>query len=471
MTATTPPSPADGLPAPRRYTAILALSLGTILTTVDGTIVNVALPTLARDLGATPSASVLVVTVYQLVTMMALLPCSAIGDRIGHRTLYQYGQALFVIASLLCFFAESLPFLVLVRGFQALGAAAALSVAPAMIRAIYPADRLGRGLSLNTLIASVAASIAPAVGGAILTVASWPWLFAAVVPFGVFSILIGRKALPEAKRNTDPFDTAGAVLCAATFGLSVFGLESAVNGDSPVVSAAMVLLGVAVGTVYLRRARGQPRPVLPVDLLRIRAIALPCLGSLAAYLGLMMLSVALPFRLQQFHGFSPVEAGAALAPLPVMSIVVAPLAGLLSDRYPAGLLGAIGMTIGTAGLVLLALLPGDAGNLDVIWRVGVVGLGFGMFFSPNARQIVAAAPLTRTAAAGALFSTTRGLGQTLGATTIAALLALGLGAGPVPALVAAGLALVAGICSLAVLGPRPPAKPDDNAELEEALLP
>jgi DHA2 family multidrug resistance protein-like MFS transporter len=443
----------NGLPTPRRYVAVLAVSLGTVLTTVDGTIVNVALPTLARDLHVQASAAVLIVTIYQLTLMMTVLPFSALGHRFGHRAVYQYGQMAFVLATILCFFARSLPFLVLVRAFQALGAAAVMSVSSAMIRSIYPASSLGRGLSFNTVIAASSASFAPTAGGAILAVANWPWLFAIVVPFGLLSILIGRKSLPESTCQNDRYDVLGAVMCAATFGLTISGLESAVTGDSPVVSMALVVLGVALGFFFVRRELGQSRPVLPVDLLRIESIALPCLGTLAAYTGLMIVMVTLPFGLQQRFHFSPAAAGAVLAPLPLMSTIVAPVAGLLSDRIPVGVLGGIGMAIGFVGMICLAFLPASPDRFDILWRVAICGVGFGMFFSPNARQIVGSAPLERAAAAGALFSTIRGAGQTFGATAVAALLAAGIGTGSTPALIAAGLTLIAGLCSLAVLRP------------------
>jgi DHA2 family multidrug resistance protein-like MFS transporter len=442
-----------GLPTPRLYVAILSVSLGTILTTIDGSIVNVALPTLARDLHVQPSSAVMVVTIYQLVLMMTLLPFSALGARLGLRSTYQYGQMIFVAATALCFFAKSLPFLVLVRGFQALGAAMVLSVSSALIRSIYPVSRLGRGLSFNTMIATVAASLAPVAGGAILAVASWPWLFAVVIPFGLLSIWIGRNALPENNRQDDPYDVPGAVMCAATFGLAISGLESAVHGDSPIISAALVALGVAIGFVYVRREAGQTSPVFPVDLLRLKSIALPCIGSLAAYMSMMLVTVTLPFRLQQQFNFSPTAAGAALAPIPMISIIVAPASGFLSDRIPAGVLGAIGMTISFIGLVCLAFLPNQPDHFDVLWRVSICGFGAAMFFSPNARQVVAAAPVARAAAAGALFTTMRGAGQTLGATTVAALLAMGIGFSATPPLIAAGLAIVAGVCSVAVLKP------------------
>ena len=416
-----------------------------------------ALPTLARDLQVAPSAAVLVVTVYQLVLMMTLLPFSALGDRVGHRTIYQYGQTIFVVATLLSFFARSLPFLLLVRGFQAVGAAAAMSVSAALIRSIYPASRLGRGLSFNTVIAAGFATLAPTVGGAILAVARWPWLFAAVVPFGLISLLIGQKSLPAPVTRDDPYDVLAAVLCAATFGFAITGLESAVHGNSPVISAALVVLGVALGVLFVRRELGQSRPVLPVDLLRRADIALSSAGLLAAYVASMIVMLTLAIRLQQSFHLTPAAAGAVLASWSLVTLFAAPTSGMLSDRIPAGLLGGIGMVIAITGMIGLALLRATPDHFDLIWRVALCGLGFGMFYSPNARLIVASAPIERSAAAGALTTTIRGAGQTLGATAVAILLASGVGTGPMPALIAAGLAAIAGICSFAVL--KPPVRP------------
>jgi DHA2 family multidrug resistance protein-like MFS transporter len=360
---------------------------------------------------------------------------------------------IFVAATLLSFFAKSLPFLILVRGFQALGAAAALSVSSALIRGIYSPERLGRGLSLNTVMAAGFAAFAPTVGGAILAVANWPWLFAALVPFGLVSIVAGRKSLPDPKPHEIPFDVLGAVLCAATFGFAVVGLESGLHGDSPVISAALVVLGLAIGFLFVRRELRQERPLLPVDLLRGREISLPLIGLLAGHLASMIVMLTLPFRLQLGLHFTAIEAGAVLAPWALVSMVVAPTSGLLSDRYPAGFLGGIGMIIAVCGLLSLAFLPLAPTHFDLVWRIMVCGLGFGMFYSPNARQIIASAPLHRTAAAGALSTTTRGAGQTMGATAVTALMASGLGTGQAPALIAAGLAAFAGVCCLLVLRP------------------
>ncbi|NML05315.1 MFS transporter [Sphingomonas sp. G-3-2-10] len=458
----------DGLPQPRRLVAIAAISFGTALVVIDSAIATVALPTIARDLQVEPSAAVAVVTVYQLVLVMLLLPMSGLGDRIGLRRLYQLGQIVFTIATLLCFFAKSLPFLLLVRGVQAAGAAAVLSVSVALLRRIYPKAHLGRGMGINSVVVSSFTALAPTLGGIILAFGPWPWVFACALPFAVISLLLGR-ALPDPPGRSEPYDVLGAVLCAAMFGLIIGGLESGVHGDSPVVSAAIVLAGVFIGVLFVQRERHETVPILPIDLLGRPVISLSVIGAFTAFVASMTLLLSLPFRLQHDFGFSPTEVGAAIAPWPLTTLFVAPMAGWLSDRYPAGIMGGVGMTLAISGLVSMAFLPADPGWIDLAWRMSLTGAGFGIFLSPNARLIIGSAPIDRAAAAGGLISTTRMVGQTIGATLVAALLAFGIGDGMTPPLIAAGLALIAGLCSVARLRPslRNPAK-EEAEEVQPA---
>lgn len=442
----------DGLPTPRRYLAIAALSAGSALVIIDGAIATVALPTIARDLRIAPSEAVTIVTVYQLVLAMALLPLAGLGDRLGLKRMYQGGQLLFAVATALCFFAHSLPFLLVVRAAQALGAAAALSVSSALIRATYPRAQLGRGLGVNSVVVTSSAALAPTLGGLILAVAPWPWVFASAVPFAIASLVIGR-ALPDPPPHEAPFDLLGALLCAGMFGLVIGGAETAVHGDSPIVSAAIVITGAVIGWIFVRRERHEARPILPVDLLARPVLALSAVGAYVAFIASMMVLLSTPFRLQHVHGFTTAEVGAAIAAWPLTNMIVAPLMGWLSDRVPAGLLGGIGMAIVIAALVALAMLPPEPRVIDVAWRMALCGSGFGTFLPPNARLLIGSAPVERAAAAGGLVSTVRLVGQTTGATVVAALLALGVGDGLVPPLIAAGFALVAGVCSVARLRP------------------
>jgi DHA2 family multidrug resistance protein-like MFS transporter len=179
----------------------------------------------------------------------------------------------------------------------------------------------------------------------------------------------------------------------------------------------------------------------------------------------MAVLLSLPFRLQEHYGLSPGEVGAMIAPWPLTAMLVAPVSAAISDRVPAGLLGGIGMAIATIGVILIAQFSGVPDWFDMAWRMALCGAGFGMFLLPNARLIIGSAPAARAASAGGLIVTTRLTGQALGATLVASLLASGLGTGPAPALLAAGLTLMAGLCSVARLRPFRSPSEDEIPEL------
>jgi DHA2 family multidrug resistance protein-like MFS transporter len=239
----------------------------------------------------------------------------------------------------------------------------------------------------------------------------------------------------------------------ATFGLIFAGLEAVVHGGSPVVALAIVAVGVIFGVLLVRHALAEPKPILPVDLLARPVLALSTAGAFFCFIASMLPSLSLPFRLQHVYGLSPREIGAMIAPWPLTIMVMAPVAGMLSDRYPAGLLGAIGMGTAAVAMVFLGFLPEHLTYGDMLWRMVLCGAGFALFFAPNMRLVVGSAPRDRAASAGGLISTTRLTGQTLGATLVAALLAWKLEATSAPCLIGAGLLVIAGLCSIARLRP------------------
>jgi DHA2 family multidrug resistance protein-like MFS transporter len=442
----------DGLPLRRRIVAVAALSLGTMIASINGGSVNIALPTIAHELGVEASQAIFIVTIYQTVLLMTVLPFAALGDRIGHRTLYQWGQAVFIASSLLCFLAHSLFALIVVRALQAFGGAAILSVGMVMLRGIYPRAKLGRGMALNTLIAASSASLAPSIGGFIVAVASWPWIFMACVPLGLASLIIGQKSLPDPEKRDAPYDVTAAVMCAVMFGTAVVGIEGAVHSAPWLQSFALFAAAAVIGTFFVRREARQDNPVLPVDLLRNRPNLLLSLGSFTASLASMIALLSLPFRLQSQYGYSPAEAGVVLASWTLVTMVVAPAAGMLSDKQPASIIGTFGMAISAAGLTTHGFLPDHTQHFDLIWRSMLAAVGFGLFYPPNARQIILAVPMERAAAAGGLTQTTRMTGQVLGSSATAGMLAIGSGLGSLPSLIAAGLAALGGLCSIALLG-------------------
>jgi MFS transporter, DHA2 family, multidrug resistance protein len=443
----------SGLPVPQRYFAVIALSLGTALAVIDGAIANVALPTMAHDLSVGSTAAVLVVTVYQLILVMTLLPFSALGDRIGHNQLYGLGQLVFAVASGLAFFADNLPLLLVMRALQAIGAAASLSVSTALIRAIYPANQLGRGLGFNTVVVTSMSAFAPTLGGLILVNSSWQMVFTVGAPLAFVSMLLGYFTLPKTPRLEAPFDYKGALLCALGLGLAVSGLETIVQSNRWLLTGILLVSGVAILAIFIGRDVRSSLPILPLDLMRRPVLALSSCGSFVAFIASMSFIISLPFRLQQDYGFSPAQVGAVMAAWPLVMIFVAPLAGVLSDKIAAGILGGIGMAIAAIGLALFAYLPAAPHPLDLMWRMAICGIGFALFLTPNARLLVGSVPRTRAASVGGFVSMTRLTGQALGATLAAAVLGMRLGNGRVPALISCGLVVIAGILSVARLTP------------------
>ncbi len=440
----------QGLPFPRRIVAIFASFIGAFALQIDVSIAGVTLPTIARALNIEGASAVLIVTTYQLILAMTALPFAALGERIGYRRLYQAGLLLQIVGATLSFFANNLPALMAVRSLQAVATAAAMSVAVGQLRAIYPLARLGGGLAFNTVANAGGTALAPVIGGLILSMTNWHWAFAAMVPFSIIALLFSRS-LPDPVPHRKPFDLLGAGLCAFTFGLLISGLESIIHGGHLWLSLGVIALGFAIGWIFVRHEMGEAEPVLPIGLLKLPVVAFSVMSCFTAVLGSIILMLYLPFRLQHGYGFSPGEIGGLMSAYAVATFMVAPTAGFLSDRIPVALLSSIGMAIASLGLLSVALFPAHPSHVDIAWRIWLCGAGFGMFFSPNARLIVASAPAARSAAAGGLFTTSRMLGQATGATLVAALLALKLGDGPLPAIVAMCLAVVAGVISIASL--------------------
>jgi len=450
----TPVSYPDGLPVPRRYWSILTVALGIIMAVMDGAIANVALPTIAEDLHASPSFSIWIVNGYQLAVVISLLPLSSLGEIIGYRRVYLAGLALFTCASLFCALSHTLVLLTIARVIQGFGAAGIMSVNMALVRFTYPQKILGRGISINALVVAVAAAVGPTLASGILAVGPWPWLFAVNIPFGIAALFIGRAALPHTPRMTHAFDWPSAVLSAVVFGVGITGIDSAGHGEPALYYMTELAIAAVAGTTLVRRQLNVPAPLLPIDLMRIPIFALSIFTSIASFCAQMLAYTALPFHLHYRFGYSAVEIGLLITPWPIAIGFAAPLAGRLVERYSAGLLGGIGLALFAAGLLSLALLPAHPSTADIVWRMALSGAGFGLFQSPNNRTLIAAAPRERSGGASGMLGTARLLGQTVGAVLVAFFLArFGFEGTVISLFVAAGFALAGGALSVLRLAP------------------
>jgi len=223
MSATLAARPHDGLSGFARHKAMFAVALAVLLSVLDYAVVNVALPRIAQSIHCTDAAAIWVVNAYQLASVISLLPVAAMGDRVGHARMCRIGLALFVVASLLCALSRTLPELAAARVLQGFGGACILGVNAALVRYIYPAKMLGRGIALNGLVVALGVALGPTVAAGVLAVSTWQWLFLINLPLGGAAFYYALTALPATPRITAPFDYVSTVLLALSFGGLIIG--------------------------------------------------------------------------------------------------------------------------------------------------------------------------------------------------------------------------------------------------------
>ncbi|MCI7388989.1 MFS transporter [Butyricimonas virosa] len=411
----------DGLPIPKRYWAILAIAMGITVSVLDGTIANVALPSIAEDLQATPAMSIWIVNAYQLAIVVSLLSLSSLGDILGYRRVYIGGLLIFSVTSLACALSNSLLTLTVARVFQGFGAAALASVNTSLIRIIYPKRHLGRGMGINALVVAVSAAGGPTIAAGILSVASWQWLFAINVPIVIAALILSFRFLPvnPVKRSGRKFDWISGLMNAFTFGLLIFSIEGFTHGMSLSILLPGIGVVLLVGYFFVRRQLSQEYPLLPVDLLKIPIFSLSVGTSVCSFVAQMLAMVSLPFFLQHTLGQDEVATGLLLTPWPLATMIAAPLAGRLIERVHAGVLGGVGLSIFSAGLFLLAVFANQVSNAGIALFMAMCGFGFGLFQTPNNSILISSAPQNRSGGASGMLGMARLTGQTTGASLVA----------------------------------------------------
>lgn len=450
--------------------ALIAVLASVSMVTLDISVANTALPTIAKDLAASDASVVWIINVYHLAMTATLLPVAAFGEIIGHRKIFLTGLVMFTIASLACGLSGALPVLVTARVFQGLGAAAISGVTPALIRFLYPPHRLGRGLGIYAAVVGVAFTVGPTAASGILAVTNWPWLFLINVPVGLIAYALSFHSLPDTPRNDRRLDRLAAALCAAFFGLLLLGLGEAAHGANWPTIIVPLALAVICGFALIRREETRPAPILAVDLFRNPIFALSSITSICAFMVQGSAFVALPFLLHATLGYDQVAIGLLITPWPAVVAVMALLTAVLAERIPPGLIGGIGLLLLCAGMASLALMPVTIGPVNLCLRLAVCGVGFGLFQSPNMKSIMSSAPHHRSGSASGIVAISRMLGQSLGSVLVALCLSLNPNRGAELALWAGCVsALLGGVASLArLLGPSGSGSQQSAERLEQS---
>jgi EmrB/QacA subfamily drug resistance transporter len=419
--------------------AVVALVwTGLFMTTLDASIVNIGLPTIARAFGAPLSGTIeWVVIGYLVVASALLLTVGRLSDMVGRTPIWMTGLGLFTLASVLCGAAPSLSLLIMARLLQGGGAALLLATGTAMLTNAVPPDQHGRALGLGALAIALGTSVGPTLGGLITEHLSWRWIFYVNVPIGLVALVAARRFLPRASgRSGGRFDPVGAVLlgvavAALTLGLS-FGGEWGWASSRLIGTLAIGVVALAGALLAERRVAD---PIVDLELFRDRVFSSAIASMTLSMLALFSVGFLLPFYFEELRGFSTAHSGWLLTPLPLALAIVAPIAGAASDRLGSRLIAPLGLAINAVALLLLARLDATSSTWDIVWRLALVGIGQGLFQAPNTRALMEAAPAAEQGAASGLLATARITGQAL-SVAVAGAVFLGLGG-------AAGASLIA----------------------------
>ena len=417
----------EGLPGRERGLAMAAVMTMTTMAVFDGSMINIALPQIARSLDASLSATVWVSNGYLLSAAMTLAIFAALSSRIGFRSIFAFGLGLFTLASVGCALSSSLDMLVIMRVLQGIGGAATLSIGPAILRSVFPNRLLGRILGLNALLIGTSTAIAPILGGTILSTLSWQWLFAINIPLGIIALLLTLRVIPNNPAlKREPFDYAGALLSAVALGALIMAADAFTHPGNGDLTTAVIFASIAIltGLAFIWVQQRVTKPLLPLNIFSSSRFSLAALTSLASFVSQGITFIALPFLFQSVYGYSALVSALLFTPWPIGIILAAPHAGRLADRYSAAIISTAGLCIFAIGLALLAMLPEHAQAWDICLRSLICGIGFGCFQSPNNKEMLSNASRENSGYASGVLAIMRTFGQCLGAAFVGVMMSI-----------------------------------------------
>jgi len=408
----------------RKWWVLLSVAMGIFLSTIDGSIVNVALPTLEEALDTSFATVQWVVVSYLLVVTSMMLGVARLGDMIGKKKIYMTGMAVFTTASVLCGLAPSAGYLIAFRALQGAGAAMMQALGIAIITEAFPRSERGRALGISGTVVSLGISLGPTLGGVLIGGVGWRAIFLVNLPVGVIGLAMVRRFVPDwHPPGGQRFDAIGAVMMFATLVTLALGLTfgPTTGWDDPAILA--LLAGAVAGlVVFLIVEARRNQPMVDLRLFRDPIFSISLLTGLMVFIIIAGMFV-LPFYLELVKGFGPQRVGLYLTVVPAALGLTAPVAGALSDRYGSRGISLLGLVVLVGACFAVASLDADTSTLGYIARLLPLGLGAGLFQSPNNSAIMGAAPRERLGVASGLLALSRTMGQVTGIPLIGAIFA------------------------------------------------
>ncbi|MEY8437146.1 MFS transporter [Atopobiaceae bacterium 24-176] len=413
----------------KRWAVLGTVAIMSFMSTLNASTVNVAMPSIQRDLGVAMDSVQLVSTAY-LFVMCAVMPVvGGLADRLGKVRFFEVGVLVFTVGSLLCGLPQSLVPLIGARAVQAVGAGFALATNMGIVTEAFPANERGRALGVVATAVSLGLMCGPTVGGLVVTSFGWHWVFPMCVPFGVLCLVLCKATLPDdtPAPTAAPFDTLGAVLVAAAVLAVTSGLTFVTTHPSPETILLLACgAGLLVAFVCLERRR--TNPLICLNSFRNPAFDVNLATMFASFLAVGMSEYIVPFYLQDARGLDAAAAGLVIMVMPVVSGVLGPVAGALSDRVGCGRPTAVGLTVYAAGLAAVAFFGLDTPLWLVVALLGLASVGVGLFQAPNNSLVMGSVDKDQLGFASSIAALFRTLGMALGVTFGSAVLYGGMGA-------------------------------------------
>ncbi|MGE5708449.1 MAG: MFS transporter [Bacteroidota bacterium] len=399
-----------------KWWILLAIGIGSFLSTLSTSIVNAVLPVIGQEFQADLMTIQWVITIFLLVISGLLLGFGRLGDLHGHRRVYLSGLFLFALGSALCALAPTVPVLIAFRALQAIGAAMLFSNGPAILTRSFPPEERGKALGMQATLTYLGLMTGPPLGGWLAAHHGWPSIFLIPLPVSLLAFLICLLKLPRTDRGeTLPFDWLGAGWFFIGLTTLLLGLN---QGNAWGWNSAPILalfLGTALtGFAFLRVETKSPHPLLDFSLFRSRVLSRTMLAAMFNYVCTYALLFLLPFYLMRGLKLDPAHSGWVLMVQPLVMAIVAPISGALSDRIPPRWLATVGMLILALGMGLLSRLGQQSTPADVVLALAVAGFGTGMFTTPNNNALMGAAPRGSQGVAAGILATARNVGMALG---------------------------------------------------------
>ncbi len=400
----------------KKWAVMTAVSLGIFLATIDSSIVNIALPTLVKELNTTFALVQWVVLGYLLTVTTLMLSIGRLSDMIGKKKLYTAGFIIFTFGSLFCALSENIYLLIGARIFQAIGASMMMSLGTAIITENFPPSERGRAIGISGVMVSLGIIAGPTIGGLILGVASWHWIFIVNLPLGIIGTIVVIRSLPNRVPGIkQKFDFPGAIVLFLALSAVLIGLTSAEEwGITHPVILGLLFASVVLAVVFLQIESKSDHPMIDLKLFQSRLFSINLITGFITFIAIAGITLIMPFYLQDIQGYSPQMAGFMMAIVPIMLGIMAPLSGILSDKYGTRILTIIGLVSLCIAYWGIGTLQVNTGVFGFVLRFLPLGMGMGIFQTPNNSTIMSSAPRERLGVASGLLSLTRTLGQITG---------------------------------------------------------